>query len=155
MLSFTACTRTIPEVPLTQLQTREIQTREFDTHDTKLVMKAMMHVLQDDGYVIKNAVLDVGLLSAEKNIDIQKNSEVFLAQLAQGAAARWTKQEVDEVSANVSEFGDKTRVRINFQRKTMDNFGCPGSVKTVLDPQIYQAFFNKVDKSLFIQQESI
>lgn len=154
-IGLTSCVRSIPEVPLTQLQTREIQTREFDTNDTKLVMKSMMHVLQDDGYVIKNAVLDLGLLSAEKNADIEKKGEAFAARLLEGVNARWKKQEILEASANVSEFGNRTRVRINFQRKTMDNFGCPNDVQTILDEYVYQQFFNKVRNSLFIQQENI
>jgi hypothetical protein len=44
----------------TQLEVRAIQTRTFDTADTKLVMKAMFNVLQDDGYVVKNAVSSWG-----------------------------------------------------------------------------------------------
>jgi hypothetical protein len=42
-------------LPQTQLQTREFQTREFDTNDVKLILKAMLNVLQDDGFVVKNA----------------------------------------------------------------------------------------------------
>lgn len=152
---FTACTRPVQDPPMTQLQKREIQTREFDTNDTKFVMKSMMHVLQDDGFVIKNAVLDLGLLSAEKEINIEHKGEAFAAQLLMGAQARWKKQEILEASANISEFGDKTRVRINFQRKIMDNFGCPKDVQSVLDDVIYQDFFSKVNKSIFIQQENI
>lgn len=157
MLTFTACTKHVPEVPMTQLQKREIQTREFDTNDTKLVMKAMMHVLQDDGFVIKNAVLDLGLLSAEINVNIENKTQMFLAALANsnGGQARWNKQEMIEASANVSEFGGKTRIRMNFQRKTIDNMGCPVDVQTILDSHVYQTFFNKVDKSLFIQNENI
>ena len=36
----------------------------------KLVMKAMLNVLQDDGYVVKNAVVDLGLITATKEIDV-------------------------------------------------------------------------------------
>ena len=45
--------------PKTQLQTREFQTREYDTNDTKLVMKAVLNTLQDEGFVVKNAVVDL------------------------------------------------------------------------------------------------
>ena len=40
----------------TQLQIRQFQTRSYETNDTKMVMKAMLNVLQDDGFIVKNAV---------------------------------------------------------------------------------------------------
>jgi len=59
-----------PLTPQTQLQTREFQTREYDTNDVKLIMKAVLNTLQDDGFVVKNAVIDLGLLTAEKEIQL-------------------------------------------------------------------------------------
>lgn len=143
------------EPPMTQLQIREIQSRDFDTDNHKLVMKSMINVLQDDGFIIKNAVSDLGLLSAEKNIDVENSSHVFLITLLEGKHARWEKQEVLEASGNVSEFGSKIRVRMNFQTKVMDNYGCPKDIKTIYDPQMYQEFFEKVSKSIFLQQQDI
>ena len=66
------------EGPVTQLQVREYQSREFDTDDTKLVMKSMMNVLQDEGFIIKNAVADLGLLSAEKSYDVENTGKAIL-----------------------------------------------------------------------------
>lgn len=150
------CVRTPAEDPIaTQLQTREIQTRDFDTNDTKMVMKSMMNVLQDEGFIIKNAVMDLGLLSAEKNIDIENKMHAFAAAIFIGPQARLNKLQILEASANVSEFGPKTRVRINFQTKTMDNFGCPKDVITIKDPSYYQIFFDKVGKGIFIQEQEI
>ncbi len=153
---FTGCTSHFPtEQPLTQLQIRENQSREFDTPDTKLVMKAMMNVLQDEGFIIKNAVVDLGLLSAEKQYDVEDKKTALVLYALEGSNARWAKQEILEASANISEFGTKTRVRVNFQTKTSDNYGCPKDIKTLKDPQYYQNFFNKVNKSLFLQQQGI
>ena len=39
LLTFTGCSYQIPEKPITQLQVREIQSRDFDIKDAKLVMK--------------------------------------------------------------------------------------------------------------------
>jgi len=141
--------------PLTQLQVREIQSMDFETDNTKLVMKSMMNVLQDEGFIIKNAVIDLGLLSAEKNINIEDKTQAIFMTLCVGNSARWDKQQILEASANVSEFGHKTRVRINFQTKTMDNFGCPKDVVTVKDPLHYQNFFEKVGKGIFIQEQDL
>ncbi len=60
----------------TQLQTREFQTRSYETNDMKMVMKALLNVLQDDGYIVKNANVDLGLLTATKEIDISAKGVV-------------------------------------------------------------------------------
>lgn len=151
----TGCAPHVTEVPLTQLQIRELQTKEFETNNTKLVMKSMINVLQDEGFIVKNAVVEMGLLSAEKTVSVENKNDVFFAQLADGPNARWNKQEIIEASANVSEFGQKTRVRMNFQRKTLDNFGCPKDVVTLQDELYYQSFFEKVSKGIFIQEQEI
>lgn len=151
----TGCVHFPSEPPMTQLQVREIQTRDFDTSDTKLVMKSMMNVLQDEGFMIKNAVIDLGLLNAEKIRDVENTSKVMMARLLSGEYARWDKQQTVEASANVSEFGSKTRVRINFQIKTLDNFGCPQDVISVSDSLYYQRFFEKVSKGIFLQEQEI
>lgn len=155
-LSLTGCAfNTMQEAPITQLQVREIQSREYHTDNTKLVMKSMMNVLQDEGFIIKNAVAELGLLSAEKNIDVENSSTKFMLIFLQGNNARWSKQQILEASANISEYGSKTRVRMNFQTKTIDNYGCPKDIKTVEDPQYYQEFFDKVGKGIFIQEQDI
>ena len=48
----------------TQLQIREIQTRSYDTNDTKIVMKVLLNMLQDEGFIVRNADTDLGLLTA-------------------------------------------------------------------------------------------
>lgn len=151
----TGCIRPQQEEPVTQLQIREIQTRDFEIKDSKLVMKSMMNVLQDEGFIIKNAVADLGLLSAEKNIDVENKTQAFFATLIAHENARWSKQQILEASANVSEFGSKTRVRINFQTKTLDNYGCPKDVVTLNEPLYYQDFFDKVGKGIFLQEQEI
>lgn len=147
--------RNSAEIPLTQLQVREIQTREFDTKDSKLVTKSMMNVLQDDGFILKNVVSDLGLISAEKSLDIEKDGDAFRARMIWGREATWAKQEIVAASANVSEFGNKVRVRVTFQSQKIDNFGRSITTTTILDSSFYQEFFEKVGKGIFIQQENI
>lgn len=139
----------------TQLQIREFQTRAYETNDTKMVMKAMLNVLQDEGFIVKNAVLDLGLLSAEKSIDIESKGQAFLAAFFGGVHARWKKASIIECTANVSEFGKQTRVRVTFQAKTLDNKGGILELKRLEDEKYYQEFFSKVDKGIFIQKEKL
>lgn len=153
-LFLTSCGRPAPE--MTQLQVRTIQTRTYPVEDVKMVMKAMMNVLQDEGFVIKNANLDLGLLSAEKFVDTQSQNMVYRALCAMsGPDGRWEKHMVIEASANVSEFGDRTRVRVNFQEKRFDNVGNIRCVEEILDEAYYQMFFSNVSKAMFLEQEQI
>lgn len=152
-LLLTGCMPCSREPEMTQLQIREIQTREFEVCDVRLVMKGMMNVLQDDGFIIKNAVSDLGLLTAEKDIDISSRSEIFIAVLAKDG--RWKQHSVQEISANVTAFGNRTRVRVNFQTKIFDNMGAVVTVVQDLDPETYQSFFARVSKAIFFEEEKI
>lgn len=163
-----------------QLQIREFQTREFDTNDVKLIMKAVLNVLQDDGFVVKNAVVDLGLLTATKEIDLggggrasSANSndtywfDVFesvfgsyggrnrasSSRQRQQQEVRYNKIKMIEVSVNVSELGSRCKVRANFQAKILDDKGNPVDVYPVEDMKFYQEFFTKVDKGVFIQKQ--
>ncbi len=69
--------------PKTQLQLREFQTRSYDTDDTEMIMKAMVNVLQDDGFAIQNANVDLGLITATKEMSVfdKAGYEKYVKQL--------------------------------------------------------------------------
>lgn len=163
----------------TQLEVREFQTREFDTNDTKLVMKAVLNVLQDDGFVVKNAVIDLGLLTATKELQLAGTTrstsqagnndawEEIFNQIFRtkgrsstqrnntATETRYNKFKVIEVSINVSEIGKRSRVRANFLAKILDNNGVQAEVYTIDDMKFYQDFFAKVDKGIFLQRQGL
>lgn len=146
-------TQSVPQ--RTQLEIRQFQTRSYETNDVKMVMKAMLNVLQDDGYIVKNAHSDLGLLSATKEVDIEDRGQAFLATFLAGSNARWKKNSIIEVTANVSDFGNQCKVRTNFQMKTLDNRGGTLDVQQIEDESFYREFFAKVDKGIFIQKEKL
>ncbi|MFH1049845.1 MAG: hypothetical protein V1779_02815 [bacterium] len=151
--------------PKSQLQTREFQTREFDTNNTKLILKAMINVLQDDGFVIKNADSELGLLFATKEMNISKtgtgSNQDFWNQVFENMSKKpqqqkeqtYNKIKVVEASINVSEIGRRSKVRANFQAKILDNLGNAVDVYPVEDQKYYQDFFSKVDKGIFLQKQ--
>lgn len=156
LFAFSACGPTAKQEPeKTQLEIREIQTRTFDTTDFKLVMKSVLNTLQDDNYVVKNVAMDLGFLTAVKEKDVEDSSSRFWAKLQRSEHARWLKHSACEATINVSEFGDKIRVRATFQTKVMDNRGAVATIIQITDEEFYQDFFSKVDKGIFIQQQHI
>lgn len=149
---FTACAsfRSPPE--RSQLEIRQIQTRDFDVADTKVVLKAMLNVLQDEGYMIQSANTDLGLLTAKKETDLNRSS--WTAAFG-GKEVRWEKTSVTEMTANISPYDKGSRVRATFSRKILDNMGDVMSVDQIDNDKFYQDFFSKVDKGLFLQKENL
>jgi hypothetical protein len=80
-----------------------------------MVMKAVLNTLQEEGYIVKNAVFDLGLLTTTKETNIEDKGQVLLQKLLRKKRATWPKNSIVEATANVSEFGKETRVRLNFQ----------------------------------------
>ena len=148
------CASTHATTPATQLQVREYQTRAFDTPDAKLVMKAVLNTLQDEGFLVKSADAELGLLTASRESDVGHRGDQLLALLLD-TGGRWKKLSVLEATVNVSAFGSETRVRLSFQRKTLDNQGGTLKVEPVAEPEFYQAFFAAVDKAVFIEKEKL
>lgn len=151
-----SCAPTAPVEPeKTQLQIREFQTRTYDVDDDLMVMKAVASVLLDEGFIVKDAVPELGIISATKEVDIESGSEKFLSILFFGSNARWAKNSIIESTVNVSQFGKQVKVRVIFQVKSMNNLGEVMAVYQVDDEKYYQDFFAKVDKGIFIQKEQI
>jgi hypothetical protein len=153
---FAACGTNSPNIVTTQLQIREYQTKIFDAESQRLVMKAVADTLQDLGFIIKNANTDLGLLIAEKDVDIESKGEAFLAVLFGGANARWKKLSKEEVTVNISKYGkSRTKVRVNAVIKIIDNKGGILKVEPIKDEKYYQDFFAKVSKSIFIAKQNL
>lgn len=135
-----------------QLEIREIQTRMFDTTDAKSTLKTMLAVLQDEGFVVKEANVDLGFLTAERQLDVQTKDAAFWGAFFDRP---WKKNATIEATANVAEYGKQIRVRVNFQEKVHDSDGKVATVEVIEDPKFYQEFFAKVDKGLFIDKERL
>ena len=144
------CTTSIPAVHRTQLQIREFQTRRFDVADTKVVLKAMLNVLQDEGFIIKNADATLGFLMGSKTVDIEPG---WLAKLAYVLNDdRYVKTAVIETSVTVTTVGTRTLVRANFEKRVFDNAGVVVAAQQLDDEDYYREFFAKVDKGIFLEK---
>jgi len=140
---------------LTQLQTREMQTREFAVRDEKLVLKAVLNALQDDGFAIKNAVSELGIISAIKEVDLEDKTDMWLSVFMDGENARWLNRSVVEATINLTKMGNQCRVRVSFQKKLLNNRDEVTLVESIQDMAVYQEFFSSVDKAIFIQLQGV
>lgn len=150
MSLLTACQQVPPQPLKTQLQVREYQTRVFDSNKTDEVMSAVVEAFQDQGFMVKNVVPQVGLIAASREVDLEDQDMAMFRRFLLGRDAKWEKNSTIEATANVKTQAGKTKVRLNFQEKVLNNHGGVDSIRIIEDLKFYQDFFDKVGKSIFI-----
>jgi hypothetical protein len=141
----------------TQLETRELQSRVYDLADKEKVYKVVINTLQDDGYMIKNLEKETGYINALK----ESTRNIIWPSTKQKVPFK----DVLEATINITDFGGKTKVRVSFYYKC---FRLPYKELTggsdhivevtnteVFDAQLFQGFFSKLDKALFIEGQKL
>ena len=144
--------------PMTQLEKRQFQTRTYAATDKTDVMKAILNVLQDDGFIVYNANPLLGFIygvkdfdMSDSNIDISKEFGLSKSRLNLNGIRVATI----ETTANITEYGDSMRVRINFKRKLLNTYGNAQFIDDVSEEEVYQDFYQKVDQALLLRKQSI
>lgn len=155
LLLLAACTRQVEDPAVAQAKIRQIQTRSFVGCESKSVMKGMVAILQDQGYSVKNVNSEIGILTAERNIDVERFSSKFFAVLFSGSKARWKKHSLVELTSNLSDQEGRTQVRITFLVRVFDNLGRVVEVKQVLEEEQYAAFFAELQKGLLLSSQKL
>lgn len=142
----------------TQLEKRQIQTRTYSKISKASVMKAMLNVLQDEGFIVYNANPLLGFISgtkefdvSDKSIDISKDFGVSKAKLNMNGI----RVAMIEATSNVTEYGNEIKVRVNFKRKLLNMYGNAQIINDIDDEKYYQDFFAKVDKAIFLQKQKL
>ncbi len=147
-----------PAPQKTQLEKRQIQTRTYDCADKALIMKAMLNVLQDEGFIVNNANPLLGFISGSKEFDVSDKSidiEKEFGTTRKALTWQGIRVATIEATANVTEYGKEIRVRITFKRKLLNMYGNAQVINDIDDEKYYQDFFAKVDKAIFIQKQKI
>lgn len=148
LLLLFSCTRQQEDPIVAQIKIRSMQTRTFVGHNANTVMKEVIAVLQDEGYIVKNVSNDLGILTAERSINIEKFSSKFWAYVFSRNNARWKKHSLIELNSNVTEEQGRAKLRVNFLIRIYDNLGRIVDVHQILEETAYLDFFNKVQKGL-------
>jgi len=107
----------------------------FNTHP-KAAMKALVSMLQEEGYIVDNFSEELGFLTAIK----QQPDEAVLDDKADFSTI--------ELSAQVVAQSEGSVVKINFMGKSFDGLGMVTSLVPMHEDSIYDAFFGKLGKKL-------
>lgn len=163
MTAIAGCT-SIPvdafKLSASSLQERQLQTRLFELSDEVELISAGIAVLQDMGYAVTETERDAGLVSATKNVDATKASQVvaavFVAMLGGGSMAIDKEQKINvsyvtKPSANESGY----LARVTFQRVVWDTEDNISRVETIKTEELYAEFFDKLSKSVFLEAQAI
>ena len=146
------------------LKQRQIETRRYDGVKENDLIIAGSNVLQDLGFNLENSEIKLGVLTANKQRDATNGAQVAaaIALALLGGRTPIDKDQTIRVSLIVrpvinsdglSSLGNHF-IRVSFQRivRRTDNSEYSETVK---DIQLYQDFYQRVSKSVFIEAQKI
>ena len=151
---------------------RAMQTRFFDTENDQELLSASAAALQDLGFQVEESVREVGFLRAAKERSAreygQYRNRFFIWLLSLGHVVipidLHQKIAASLVTRPINEAHSRQEVRIIFYRAVWKgdgqadrNYSPPGEQKMemIRDPEIYQQFFAKLSKAVFLEPHSI
>ncbi len=143
----TGCGSTETKPAMTPLEFQSLQSRDFEA-PKHVVFPSVISVFQDIGYTITNADLETGLIAAESTSDSDFATKFWLGI---------TKVNQTKATAFVETIGGKTRARLNFVETSQTSTGwgqTDRQDKAILNAQLYQNAFEKIDSAIFVRTQS-
>jgi len=141
------------------LQLRQMQTRAFDTTDEKSLLAAASGVLQDLGFTLDESETDLGVLVASKNRDATESGQVVgsvMMAVLFGVSTPVDKEQKIRAALVTSPIDEtRTKLRVTFQRIVWNTQGQVSKTESLEDPLMYQEFFDKLSKSVFLEAHEI
>lgn len=140
---------------------RQMQTRKYDTNDQNKIIQAAVGLLQDDGFTISEVEADLGILTASKMRDAVESGQVagavVLAVLF-GVVIPVDKEQMMNASIVVSEAPSNPNasiVRVTFSRLVWNTENALSKAERLEEPEMYQVFFSRLSKSLFLTEQQL
>lgn len=158
-----ACTQTIPKEALQlrpeALELRQLQMRSFETKDEKQLLIAGAGILQDLGYNIDESETKLGVIVGSKDRDATEAGQVagaiIIAALGGGSVPIDKNQKIRASLITFPGKGKTTNLRITIQRIVWNTAGQVSKTQSIEDPEIYQDFFTKLSKAVFLDANEI
>ena len=154
------CQKSIPKDALRlspeSLRDRQLQTRVFETKDEHAMLTAATALIQDLGYTIDETEVSVGVIVASRDRDVENKAEVVGSWLVCVGCCGLIRPAADRnqkvvVSCVTKPLDDKRiAVRVTFQHTVWNTDGEIVKNEQINEPEIYQEFFSKLSKSIFL-----
>jgi hypothetical protein len=159
-----ACQQTVPKAAFQlspdSLQRRQAQTRVFETADEAELLAASAALLQDLGFTLDESEVDLGVIVASKERDATEVGQVVGAvAMAVLFGARVPVDDEQKIRAALVtrklEERDGYAVRLTMQRIVWNSDGKVSKTEPLDDAEIYQEFFDKLSKSVFLEAQEL
>ena len=149
------------ELPPQTVEDRRLQTRRFVGITETDLLAACAGVLQDLGFNLDESEADLGLLVASKEASARNTGHTTLATLLNIFVDM--DIDVDEeqriraslITTPDPERQDSFRVRITFQRVVWNTAKEVSKREALTESELYQRFFERLSKSVFLEAHSI
>lgn len=170
VLAIPACATKIPKDALAlspgTVEQRQLQTRRFDGIDERKLLAASAQVLQDLGFNLEESETRLGVLVASKDRSAVSRSQVtaavMVALLGGGVMATDKLQKIRMAIVARPVLGESGAVvegshfiRITIQRTIWNTANQVTRIEAVDDPLVYQEFFERLSKSVFLEGQQI
>jgi len=143
---------------------RQLQTRVFEAIDEKKLLTASAAVLQDLGYTIDETDVRSGVVVCSRDRDVTETAQVILSvalEILSILAGNPTSVPYDKTQKVMASLvttpvdNQRTAVRITFQHLIWDSDGHIKRKEQLNEHEIYQEFFSKLSKSIFLVAHDI
>ncbi len=157
-----ACQKGVPRealmFTLESLADRQLQTRIFETNREDKLLEASAAVLQDLGFTIDESEVNCGVIVCSKDRNVTEFYDVGLSIIASLFLIDYEYAVRQKVLASlVTRPLEENRiaVRITFQHLVWDTQKELIKNERINEPEIYQKFFSKLSKSVFLTAHEI
>jgi len=160
----TACAQKIPKEALQlspdSLERRQVQTRVFETENEAELLSASAALLQDLGFNLDESEVDLGVIVGSKQRDATEADQVA-ASIVMAAlffvAMPWDDEQKIRASVITRQLKDRNgfAIRLTMQRIVWNTQGQVSKTEPLDDPGMYQEFFSKLSKAVFLEAQEL
>jgi hypothetical protein len=145
------------------LERRQMQTRRFDGIPETEILSACAAVLQDLGFNLDESETELGVLVASKQRSARDARQVATALLLEIIGWDMEIDEKQKIRASLvtrpaggnPQDNDSYLVRITFQRVVWNSANEISRIEGLDSPELYQGFFDRLSKSVFLEAHKI
>jgi hypothetical protein len=162
-LMVAGCEASIPKEALQltpdSLARRQVQTRVFETTNEAELLAASAHLLQDLGFNLDESEVELGVVVASKDRDATEAGQVAASLLLAllGVAMPWDDEQKIRASIITRELKERNgyAVRLTMQRIVWNTQNQISKTEPLDDPKMYQEFFAKLSKAIFLEAQEL
>ena len=158
----TGCVPKVPKEALSlrpeNLEFRQKQSKRFETKDEKQIITAAASLLQDMGFQIDESEVPLGVIVASKQASAEDTGQIvgaIVVGVLFGTPVVYDKEQKIRASLVTRPINNQITLRVTFQRTVWNSEGHVARLEAVEDPQLYQDFFNRLSKAVFLQANNI